>query len=139
MYRSTTVRWLMIGLGIVLAARGVVSLAAPDSTTGWTELLGIGGFADAEARFGAIGVAMRVLALIESRLWIILAFALIFRLPWGRDVILVVAAGSVLVQGCRLLLGAGLGAAVWLGLFVGLIGIFITVPQLKAYLAVEKG
>ncbi|MFD3165503.1 hypothetical protein [Herpetosiphon sp. NSE202] len=138
MTRPTTVRWLMMSLGILLAARGIGGLLAVDSTALWANLLGIGGFTEAEMRFGWLGYAMRILYLIESRLWIILAFPLIFRLPWGRDIVLVVAIASMLVQGCRLLLGSGLSAGIWLAIFAGMIALFATAPQIKSYLAAGK-
>ncbi len=135
---SKPLRWCMIALGLLLAARGIGALVAPDSSASWTQLLGIGGLANAEARFGGLGKAMRILYLIESRLWVIVAFPMMFRLAWGRDVAIAVAAASILTQGFRLLLGAGFGAVVWIGIFIGIIALFATLPQIKAYFAASE-
>ena len=121
----------------LLFIRGVMILFTNDASE-WNALLGTGGLAAMEAQLGALGPILRILQLIEGRLWIIAAFPLFFRLSWGRDVAILVAILGIVVQGLRLVAGNGLSAIVWLIIYIVVAAFFYAAPGIKAYFAEAK-
>lgn len=122
--------WL---LATVFLMRGLLILFASDSSNEWNNLLGIGGLATADAQVGTPGWLLRIVELIEGRLWILLAFPLFFRLPWGRDLAILIAAVGIVVQLFRLQAGNGISAILWLVIYSGVIALFYTQRGIKAY------
>jgi hypothetical protein len=124
----------IIAIAVLLALRGIVILSTPADPTGWTRWLGIGGpFMDGDGSL--LGRVLTVVALIEGRLWIILAFPLLLRLAWGRDLAVLVALLGIVVQGFRLAYGSGAPAGLWLLADVSLALIFAAAPGVRAYFA----
>lgn len=126
---------LLFIITALLCARGLLILFTNDSTAEWSNLLGIGGLGAADTQFGALGSLLRVAQLIEGRLWILVAFPVAFRLPWGRDVAILVAVLGMIVQSVRLLAGNGAFAVVWLVVFLAVAALFYAEPGIRAYFA----
>ncbi|MBC7877589.1 MAG: hypothetical protein H7Y59_10500 [Anaerolineales bacterium] len=126
-------KMIVLTLATLLFARGLLILFALDSSTAWSNLLGIGGLATSNTQFGALGPIMRIAQLIEGRLWLIVAFPLFFRLSWGRDVTILVAGLGIAIQVFRLFAGSGAFAVVWLVIFVGIAVLFYAEPGIKTY------
>ncbi|MBC7812848.1 MAG: hypothetical protein H7175_16955 [Burkholderiales bacterium] len=122
-------------LAALLLVRGLLILFTSDADNQWSDLLGVGGLAAADTQFGALGPILRIVQIIEGRLWIIVAFPLFFRLSWGRDVAILIAVAGMVVQVFRLVAGNGFLALVWLAIYVGIAALFYATPVIKAYFA----
>lgn len=121
-------------LAALLFVRGLLILFAKESSGEWSNLLGIGGLAAADTQFGLLGPILRIVQLIEGRLWLIVAFPLFFRLAWGRDLAILVAGLGIVVQVFRLLAGSGAFAVGWLLMYAGIAALFYQ-PGIKTYFA----
>lgn len=122
--------WLLAALFLI---RGLLILFATDSSHEWDNLLGIGGLATTDAQVGTPSWFLRVIQLIEGRLWVLLAFPLFLRLPWGRDLAMLVAAVGVIIQLFRLQAGNGMSAILWLVIYAGIVALFYTQWGIRTY------
>ena len=132
---SLGTRSMVLILATLMFARGLLILFAEGSLSEWSNLLGVGGLAAADVQFGPLGPILRIGQLIEGRLWIIVAFPLFFRLPWDRDVAVLVAGLGMVVQVFRLLAGSDAFAVVWLVIYAAIAALFYAEPGIRAYFA----
>jgi hypothetical protein len=127
-------KWVVLIFAALMLVRGVLILFARENAIEWSNLLGIGGLEAADAQFGFLAPILRIIQIIEGRLWIIVAFPLFFGLAWGRDVTIMLAMVGAVIQVFRLFAGNGIFALIWLAIYIGIAIVFYASPAIKAYL-----
>lgn len=120
-------------IAALMFLRGIIILFSGDNTNEWSNLLGTGGLANAQAQAGWLGWLIHVAWLIEGRFWIIAAFPLVFRLAWGRDVVILVAGLGIALQIYRLFNSNVFSSIIWLLLYILIALAFWFEPKIKAY------